>query len=186
MTKEELWRLFPIFLVEHDPEWVLWYADEQKLLSTVLPESEIVRISHIGSTAVPDIWAKNIVDIMVETLPESGWQSIKEILQSNGYLCMSEDERWISFNKGYTENGFANRVFHLHLRRAGDNHELYFRDYLLENPSAAKEYETLKLALWKKYEHDRDAYTEAKGEFIKLRTEEAQALYKNRYAFTEN
>lgn len=118
---------------------------------------------------------------MVETTPDSDWQTIKELLRHSGYLCMSEDERWISFNKGYTEQGFADRVFHLHLRHAGDNHELYFRDYLLEHPAVAKEYEALKLTLWKKYEHDRDAYTEAKGDFVKMYAEKAQALYKSRY-----
>ena len=50
----------------------------------------------------------------------------------NGYICMSQSENRLSFNKGYTENGFAERTFHLHLRYAGDNNELYFRDYLIE------------------------------------------------------
>ena len=53
---------------------------------------------------------------------------------------------------------------------AGDNDELYFRDYLSDNPSIAKEYEQLKLSLWHKYEHNRDAYTEAKTKFIKMHT----------------
>ncbi len=73
-----------------------------------------------------------------------------------------------SFNKGYTLDGFAEKVFHLHLRYSEDNDELYFRDYLIENPDIAKEYEKLKLGLWKKYEHDRDAYTEAKTDMKEL------------------
>ena len=68
----------------------------------------------------------------------------------------------MSFNKGYTEEGFAEKVFHLHLRYFGDNDELYFRDYLNERPDIAEKYEQLKLSLWKKYEHDRDGYTEAR------------------------
>ena len=71
-----------------------------------------------------------------------------------------------SFNKGYTENGFAEKVFHLHLRYIGDNDEIYFRDYLITHPDIAKEYETLKLKLWKRFEHNRDGYTESKSEFI--------------------
>ena len=93
---------------------------------------------------------------------------------------MSQTEDRLSFNKGYTEQGFAERVFHLHLRYTGDNDELYFRDYLLEFPAVAKEYERLKLSLWKKYEHDRDAYTNAKTEFIQKYTQQAKILYKNR------
>jgi len=67
------------------------------------------------------------------------------------------------------------------LRYAGDNDELYFRDYLIEFPDMAKEYEKLKISLWKKYEHNRDAYTNAKTEFVKKYTEKAKVLYGNRY-----
>ena len=94
---------------------------------------------------------------------------------------MSQSENGLSFNKGYTENGFAKRVFHLHLRYAGDNNELYFRDYLIEHSDVAKQYEVLKLNLWKEYEHNRDAYTNAKTEFVQKYTEKAKAFYGNRY-----
>ncbi|MBO5774206.1 MAG: GrpB family protein, partial [Clostridia bacterium] len=53
--------------------------------------------------------------------------------------------------------------------------------YLIEHSDVAKEYEDLKLNLWKKYEHNRDAYTNAKTEFVKKYTEKAKALYGNRY-----
>ena len=78
-------------------------------------------------------------------------------------------------------DGFAEQVFHLHLRYAGNNNELYFRDYLNEHPQAAKEYEELKLRLWKEYEHNRDGYTEAKAEFVKRYTDQAKILYGSRY-----
>lgn len=94
---------------------------------------------------------------------------------------MAQREEGISFNKGYTEEGFADRVFHLHLRYYGDNNELYFRDYLIEHPDAAREYEKLKLKLWKDYERDRDGYTNAKTEFIRKYTKQAKTLYRNRY-----
>ena len=76
----------------------------------------------------------------------------------------------ILLNKGYTENGFAERVFHIHLRLKGDVDEIYFKDYLNAHPDVAEEYEKLKLSLWKKYEHNRDAYTDAKTEFVKKYT----------------
>ena len=79
---------------------------------------------------------------------------------------MSQSENRMSFNKGYTERGFSEKVFHLHLRYIGDNDELYFRDYLNEHADIAKEYENLKISLWKLYEHNRDRYTNAKGNFI--------------------
>lgn len=80
----------------------------------------------------------------------------------------------ISFNRGYTKDGFADKVFHVHLRYAGDNDELYFRDYLNEHTQIAKEYERVKL--WKMFEHNRDAYTDAKTEFVKKWTSDAKML----------
>ena len=179
MTLEELWRLFPIILTAHQDCWKEWYLEEEILLKKVLPQAQ--RISHIGSTAISSIWAKPIIDILVEIPRGSKLLYYKDLIVNNGYICMSESEKGLSFNKGYTENGFAERVFHLHLRYAGDNNELYFRDYLIEHPDVAKEYEELKLKLWKKYEHNRDGYTNAKTEMVKQYTEKARILYGNRY-----
>ena len=179
MTLEELWQLFPIFLTEHKEDWKCWYLEEERLLKKIIFGS--CRISHIGSTAIKNIWAKPIVDILVELPTNCNLQDYKEILTNKGYICMSQSEERISFNKGYTEDGFAERVFHLHLRYAGDNDELYFRDYLVEHFDVAKKYEELKLSLWKKYEHDRDGYTQAKTEFIKEITNLAKILYNGRY-----
>ncbi|MBQ8633116.1 MAG: GrpB family protein [Lachnospiraceae bacterium] len=179
MSLEELWQLFPIFLTEHQDCWKEWYLEEESFLEKVLPPIE--RISHIGSTAVSSIWAKPIIDILVEISKGSCLLDYKDSICNNGYICMSQSEDRISFNKGYTEDGFAERVFHLHLRYAGDNHELYFRDYLMEHPRKAKEYEELKLRLWKEYEHDRDGYTNAKAELVRKYTEEARRLYEGRY-----
>lgn len=100
--------------------------------------------------------------------------AVKNLLAESGYICMSQNAERLSFNKGYTEKGFAEKVFHLHLRFIGDNDELYFRDYLIEHPDIAREYEKLKLTLWKKFEHDRDGYTSAKAEFVQKYTNEAK------------
>ena len=87
---------------------------------------------------------------------------------------MNQYENRISFNKGYTSDGYAEKVFHLHLRVKGDNDEIYFRDYLNGHPDIAKEYEQLKLSLWNKFEHDRDGYTDAKTGFVKFYTLKAK------------
>lgn len=166
MTLEELWQLFPIFLTEYQTYWTEWYQEEYTLLSAILSKNYIVRINHIGSTAIKGIWAKPIIDILVEITEQTNMQLICDILTENGYLCMSQSENRMSFNKGYTERGFSEKVFHLHLRYIGDNDELYFRDYLNEHADIAKEYENLKISLWKLYEHNRDRYTNAKGNFI--------------------
>lgn len=181
MSLEELWQLFPIFLREHQLEWKDWYEEERLRLLSFLPEHQIVCLSHIGSTSVETIWAKPIVDIMLEIPIETDMAIIRDLLLQNGYLLMSESQGRMSFNKGYTPSGFAKRVFHLHLRYAGDHDELYFRDYLQEHPAVAKDYEQLKLSLWKQYEHNRDAYTDSKTDFIKKYTKEAKKHYSGRY-----
>lgn len=181
MTLKELWELFPIFLTEHQPEWKSWYLEQHEDLCKIIPLEETVRISHIGSTAVPHIWAKPIIDILVELKAECDMSSIEALLIEQGWICMGRNEGRLSFNKGYTEQGFAERVYHLHLRYAGDNDELYFRDCLMGFPDRAKEYEAMKLGLWKKFEHDRDAYTNAKTDFVKRCTRYARERYKGRY-----
>jgi GrpB-like predicted nucleotidyltransferase (UPF0157 family) len=139
------------------------------------------RINHIGSTAIRGIWAKPTVDILLEIPETASMDDLKAVLTGNGYSCMSEGDRRKSFNRGYTSEGFAERVFHLHLRYCGDNDELYFRDYLNDRREIAEEYEQLKLGLWKRYEHDRDGYTEAKTDFVRQQTAEARMVYAGRY-----
>ena len=181
MSLEELWQLFPIFLVEHRKDWEVWYEEEKRIITSLIPKEYIIRISHIGSTAISNIWAKNIVDILIELNLETQLEQVKNILTNNGWRCMSEDLNRISLNKGYTKQGFADRVFHLHLRIKGDNDELYFRDYLNDNENIAKDYESLKLSLWRKFEHNRDGYTDAKTDFIKKYTQIARQSYGARY-----
>lgn len=179
MSLEELWQLFPIFLTEHQDCWKNWYAAESAFLMKVIPQA--VRINHIGSTAVSSIWAKSIVDILMEVPKECDLSSVRDLLTKSGYICTNQNTNRISFAKGYTEKGFAEEVFHLHLRYTGDNDELYFRDYLIEHSDVAHEYEKMKLRLWKKFEHDRDGYTNAKSQFVRKYTDKAKLAYGNRY-----
>ena len=165
MTLEELWELFPIVLTQHDPRWTDWADEEMTTLSAILRGFDI-RISHIGSTAIPGIMAKPIVDILVEIPPTSDKEEIRMIMESAGYICMAKSDNRMSFNKGYTPEGYAKRVFHIHFHPTGDNDEIYFRDYLIAHPDTAKEYERLKLSLLPKFKHNRDAYTEAKTDFV--------------------
>ena len=144
MSLEELWYLFPVYLTKPQMCWKKWYLEEESLLKKSI--SKVDRISHIGSTSIGSIYDKPIIDI--------------------GYICMSECAEKISFNKGYTENGFVEKVFHFHLKYSGNNDEFYFRDYLIEYTNVAREYEKLKLKLCKKYKYNRDAYTSAKTEFV--------------------
>lgn len=164
MSLEELWQLFPIILTEHKPYWADWFKEEVAQLKSILPS--YAEYHHIGSTAVNNIIAKPIVDILVVVNAADRLKQTADILQKHGYIIMSSTENRISLNKGYTENGFAEKVFHIHIRLQGDVDEIYFRDYLNAHPDAAREYEQLKLSLCQIYKHNRDAYTEAKTDFV--------------------
>ena len=181
MTLEELWELFPIFLVEPSDKWVSSYNKIESILKETLSECPIERISHIGSTAIHGIWAKDIVDVLIEISANFGMELTAKMIEENGFIRMASSRNRISFNRGYTEDGFVENVYHVHLRYAGDNDELYFRDYLNEYTQVAKDYERMKLKLWKLYEHNRDAYTDAKTEFITKWTSEARKVYYGRY-----
>lgn len=181
MTLEELWELFPIFLVAHNEKWKQYYNEMESFLQNILADYQLVRISHIGSTAIEGIWAKDIVDVLLEIDVNEDMEKAANTTEKNGFIRMSSDAKRISLNKGYTSDGFADKVYHLHIRFAGDNNELYFRDYLKEHQEVAKAYEQMKLELWKKYEHDRDAYTNAKTAFVEKWTLEARKIYGDRY-----
>ncbi len=181
MTLEELWELFPIFLIEHNEKWKKYYVEIESFLQDILADYQVVRVNHIGSTAIEGIWAKDIVDVLLEIDPNEDMEKVASTTEKNGFIRMSSDAKRISLNNGYTPNGFADKVYHLHICFAGDNNELYFRDYLNEHQEVAKAYEQMKLQLWKKYEHDRDAYTNAKTAFIEKWTLEARKIYGDRY-----
>lgn len=181
MTLEELWELFPIFLIEHNEKWKEYYVEIESFLQDILADYQVVRINHIGSTAVKGIWAKDIVDVLLEIGANEDIEKVAGTLEKNSFIRMSSDAKRISLNKGYTPSGFADKVYHLHIRFVGDNNELYFRDYLNEHTEIAKEYEALKLQLWKQFEHNRDAYTDAKTDFIRKWTSKAKIIYTGRY-----
>lgn len=182
MTLEELWELFPVSLVEPKSSWASQYQRMEVKLATLLASIPATRISHIGSTAIPNIMAKDIVDVLIEVGEGESLESVARILEDAGFIRMADAGQRIDLNLGYTPEGFADEVFHIHVRQRGDNDELYFRDYLTDHPEAATEYERLKLSLWEQHEHDRDAYTEAKGPLVRRWSTEARRAYGNRYA----
>lgn len=179
LSLEELWKLFPIYFVDSNAEFEKQFSAEKDNLDLLLGDY-VKRISHIGSTAIKNIKTKPIVDILVE-IDSANKDNVKEILLNNNYILMNETFDKISFNKGYTANGYADRVFHIHIKEYGDCDELYFRDYLNDNYEKAKKYEKLKEELYKKYKPNRDLYTLGKSDFVKAITESAKVKYKNRY-----
>ena len=181
MTLEELWQLFPIILSAHNPDWKKYYEEEKALLEKSFGNL-LVRIEHIGSTAVEGLIAKPTVDILLEADPSASPDAVRRTAERCGYTVMSEKtvpEYRLDLCKGYTPQGFADKVFHLHILHPGDWDEIVFRDYLRRNPAKAQEYARLKTDLQKRFEHDRDAYTEAKGDFIRTCVKAARGRMEN-------
>lgn len=164
LSLEELWELFPITFVDYNGNFEKQFYNEKENLKLLLGDY-VKRISHIGSTAIKNIKTKPIVDILIE-IDFDNKDIVKEILINAGYILMNESSEKLSFNKGYTKNGYANNVFHIHIKKYGDCDELYFRDYLNDNCKAAKEYEKLKFELYNKFKPNRDLYTAGKKEFV--------------------
>lgn len=179
LSLEELYELFPIYFVDGNAEFEKQFSEEKANLNMLLGDYA-KRISHIGSTAIKNIKTKPIVDILIE-IDLANKDDVKEILHSNNYILMDETSDKISFNKGYTANGYADRFFHIHIKKFGDCDELYFRDYLNDNDKKAKEYEQLKEELYNKYKPNRDLYTAGKSDFVQAITESAKVKYQNRY-----
>ena len=89
MSLQELWELFPIRLTAYQQCWKGWFEQEREALTGSLQETGLVRLSHIGSTAVAGIWAKPIIDILAEFNAAGETERIQAALKANGYRCMS-------------------------------------------------------------------------------------------------
>jgi len=177
MTNEEFGKLFPIIISEPDPNWIKLFSLEEKKIREALGEKNILRIEHIGSTAVPDLKAKPTIDILLEIPDPVDNAGLIKKLANLDYHYIPKPENpspHMMFVKGYTLNGFQGQAYHIHVRYAGDWDELYFRDYLKSHPEIAREYGELKAKLSLEYKHDREGYTEKKTDFIKRITKIAR------------
>ncbi len=165
----------PIFLAEYDPGWPRAYAEEATLLRSLFGDELVTRIEHIGSTAVPGLAAKPVIDILVEvTSLEAAEREMIPSLEERGYR-----HDWykghLFFFKGYASN--APLKYHIHVGPSdGPLMDcLLFRECLRNDAETARAYEDLKRYLAEQYRNDREAYTESKSGFVTETTERARA-----------
>lgn len=178
LTAEELGKLFPIRLVDHNPEWREKYLDErQNIIHSAGPET-ILRIEHIGSTAIPGICAKPIIDILIEIKDNTDPDLLIENLHKIEYQYIPKPENpppHMMFAKGYSRTRSSGPIYHIHVRYTGDWDEIVFRDYMISHPTDAFKYEDLKRKLASVYKHNREKYTERKTAFIKQVIQKARS-----------
>jgi GrpB-like predicted nucleotidyltransferase (UPF0157 family) len=173
-----------VAVVPYDPRWPEKFEQERLHLLSCLPANLIRRIEHFGSTAVPGLSAKPIVDILVEvTSLDETQEQIVPILESQGY-----DYFWRPSSGNDTPPFYAwfikrdqsgNRTHHIHMVEFQFEHwdRLLFRDYLIEHPDIAIEYGNLKMRLAGVHPSDRVAYTQAKSDFVRKITTIAKQYY---------
>ncbi|MBA6156852.1 GrpB family protein [Tenacibaculum sp. S7007] len=175
LTKDEWNTLFPIELSNHNSDWRSIFKSEKKRILKNIDARFINKIEHFGSTSIPNIKAKNYIDLFIEIPKESLFnkQLIEEFTKL-GYVYFEvparEDiEAYMSFGKGYNLEGEKEQIFHIHMCPKENTmyNQLKFRDYLIENPNRAKEYEKLKVELASKYKNDRGSYVLGKTNFVK-------------------
>lgn len=156
-----------IEVIPYDPAWPAKFAHEREILNPLLAHWLVADIEHVGSTAVPGLVAKPVIDILapVESLEAS--RGVIQILSAAGYWYYpykAAEMHW------FCKPSPAHRTHHLHVvpRSSalwGEN--LAFRDALRGDPELAAGYGRLKLELAQRFRHDREAYTEAKASFIR-------------------
>ncbi|MEX0271723.1 GrpB family protein [Leptolyngbyaceae cyanobacterium UHCC 1019] len=162
-------------VIPYDLRWQDAFVAEAKKISVALGET-IAAIHHIGSTAIPNIYAKPIIDILVEVNDLAQVEARNAAMEALGYEVMGEfgiaGRRY--FRK---HNAMGDRTHHVHIFEYGspesDRH-LAFRDYMIAHPEAAQHYSQLKRSLAAKFPNHRESYMDGKDSFI--REKERQAL----------
>ena len=174
LTKEDWNSLFPVELVDHNPEWKYIYENEKSRIIEKVGKDIILRIEHFGSSSIPSIKSKPYIDLLIE-IPKGLLfnENLIEQFTQLGYAhfkvpARENIEAYSSFGKGYNLDGKKEQIFHIHMCPK-DNvmwNQIAFRNYLNSNIEKAKEYESLKLELASKFKNDRGAYVLGKTEFI--------------------
>ena len=159
-----------IQISDYDPAWPALFDAEKRSLEKILPSDQILAIEHFGSTAIPNLPAKPIIDILVAVLDvKTARQTLVPLLTGLDYVFWADNPKTdrLFFVKGMPPYG-ERRTHHLHVceRPSEQWDRLLFRDYLKSHPDAARDYAELKFKLAREHQHDREAYTDAKGTFV--------------------
>lgn len=167
----------PFELAAYDPHWPEMFAAEQDQLAAALGDHAL-EIEHIGSTAIPGLRAKPVIDILVAVDEFDAITFYRDRLEPLGYHhhAHADEHDRIFFWKGVP------RTHHLHIvEYATWEHQrhLIFRDYLRAHPAIARLYATVKGELHAAHTDDRPAYTRGKADFIRAVTTRAVDEIKN-------
>jgi GrpB-like predicted nucleotidyltransferase (UPF0157 family) len=168
---------YPVVIVDYDPEWPARYAAEAARIRETLGD-RIVAVEHIGSTAVPGLAAKPIIDLMVglRRLADAG--DCIAPLEGLGYEYVPQYEESMPERRYFHKGPPGSRTHHLHMVEVTSDfweRHLLFRDHLRAHPEETRAYAALKRELAGRHGADREAYTNAKTDFIEAAVDRARA-----------
>ena len=160
----------------YDEEWPVEFEKEKKILEGILKDFD-VQIEHVGSTSIPGLSAKPIIDIAIGVKDEKTLFEIEPVMAEAGYDILNDYETKgeILARKGPPEC----RTHYIHMQLIGSEYWdefMYFRRYLLDHPEEIKRYEELKKELSVKYADERKKYTAGKNEYNSSIPEKAHKL----------
>ena len=156
-----------ISMVPHDPRWPKLFRQESDQLRAALGDTAAA-VHHIGSTAIPTIYAKPIIDLLLVVQDLTALDDKQPLMEALGYEALGEfgipGRRYFR-----RDNEFGDRTHQVHAFENGSpqiQRHLAFRDYLLAHPDVAQNYSDLKRKLAAKYPSDIEAYMDGKDDFI--------------------
>ncbi|MGA2999527.1 GrpB family protein [Bradyrhizobium sp.] len=157
-------------IVDYDPRWPLLFEEEAERLRAALDPSLVVGLEHFGSTAVPGLSAKPIIDVLIAVRSLAAAQvTFVEALRNLDYVYWADNPKKdrMFFVKGMPPFG-SKRSHHVHVTELHGEmwQRLAFRDYLRAHPEEAEIYERLKRRLAIEHQTDREAYTDAKSAYV--------------------
>ena len=159
----------PVVVVPYDDAWPSLYEEERARIERAIGPW-VEGIEHVGSTAVPGLAAKPVIDIMVGVKSLDDSPILVERLVGIGYEYVPEFERVLPFRRYFRKMREGRRTHQIHLVERSNtewwDRHLLFRDYLRADPEIAGEYAHLKYELSDRFGEDRVAYTDAKTHFI--------------------
>jgi GrpB-like predicted nucleotidyltransferase (UPF0157 family) len=163
-----------IIVVPYNPDWPVQFRAEAAKIAAIFGP-DLVSIHHIGSTSVPGLSAKPIIDMMPVVRDIEGVDLFNPAMIRLGY--QPRGEYGIPGRRYFVKGSDANRTHHIHIFALGNpevNRHLDFRDYLIAHPAEAQQYAALKAELARQFPHDIEGYMAGKDDFIKETIQKAQ------------
>lgn len=154
-----------VLIVPYDPTWPAAFAKLGSSMREALGDTAL-RIDHIGSTSVPGLAAKPIIDVQISVRSFESLDAFRLPIEGLGFVFRADNPE---LTKRYFRERPGDRRTHIHVRRAGswaEQFALLFRDYMRAHGEDAQRYAELKCRLAEQYGEDRHGYTEAKAPFL--------------------